>query len=146
MRCTSFNDDPSQLAPARVAFKEWCYQRLQGMTSAEKYFNTSRIFLSNVLKNSIYVTKYALNLQVFYAPHPGRFPGEHSSNAVGHTNGLPKVARLTTVTTVLENLRKFSNYTLQVSIFITYKSHMPRLFYLSNESCICFLITLTYLF
>ena len=79
--------------------------------------NTSiLVFLPNVLKNSIYVTKYDLNLQVFYAPHPGRFPGEHSSNAVGHTNGLPKVARLTTVTTVLENLRKFSNYTLQVSI------------------------------
>ena len=48
---------------------------------------------------------------MFYAPHPGRFPGEHSSNALGHA---PKVARLTTVTTVLENLRKFSNYTLQV--------------------------------
>ena len=77
--------------------------------------NTSILVGSNVLKNSIYVTKYDSNLQVFYAPHPGRFPGEHSSNAVGHTNGLPKVARLTTVTTVLENLRKFSNYTLQVS-------------------------------
>ena len=50
---------------------------------------------------------------MFYAPHPGLFPGEHSSNALGHA---PKVARLTTVTTVLENLRKFSNYTLQVRI------------------------------
>ena len=48
---------------------------------------------------------------MFYAPHPGRFPGEHSSSALGHA---PKVARLTTVTTVLENLRKYSNYTLQV--------------------------------
>ena len=86
--------------------------------------NTSILvfFLPKVLKKGIYIAKYDLNLQVFYAPHPGRFPGEHSSNAVGHTNGLPKVARLTTVTTVLENLRKFSNYTLQVSILQT-KSH-----------------------
>ena len=38
-------------------------------------------------------------------------------NAAGHSNGLPKEARLTTVTTVLENLRKFSNYTLQVLSF-----------------------------
>ena len=62
-------------------------------------------------------SKISNYFQVFYAPHPGRFPGEHASNAAGHSNGLPKVARLTTVTTVLENLRKFSNYTLQVLSF-----------------------------
>ena len=64
-----------------------------------------------------YLDIFAFFLKVFYAPHPGRFPGEHSLNAAGHSNGLPKEARLTTVTTVLENLRKFSNYTLQVLSF-----------------------------
>ena len=64
-----------------------------------------------------YLYIFAFFLKVFYAPHPGRFPGEHSLNAAGHSNGLPKEARLTTVTTVLENLRKFSNYTLQVLSF-----------------------------
>ena len=46
---------------------------------------------------------------MLYAPHPSRVP---QSNLP-----LPKISRLSTVTTVLENLRKFSNYTIQVLAF-----------------------------
>jgi hypothetical protein len=50
-----------------------------------------------------------LSLQVLYAPHPDRV---HSPNLP-----VPKISRLSTVTTVLENLRKFSNYSIQVLAF-----------------------------
>jgi hypothetical protein len=50
--------------------------------------------------------------QVLYAPDPGSYPGEHSFSIT-----QPKIARLSTVTTVLENLRKLSNYSIQVLAF-----------------------------
>ncbi len=51
-------------------------------------------------------------LQVLYAPKPDRIPRSDLP--------MPKISRLSTVTTVLENLRKFTNYTIQVK-------HLPEL-------------------
>jgi hypothetical protein len=48
-------------------------------------------------------------LKVLYAPHPGLKPVSNLP--------LPKTSRLSTVTTVLDNLRKFSNYSIQVAAF-----------------------------
>ncbi len=47
--------------------------------------------------------------KVLYAPHPGRVPSASLP--------VPKISRLSTVTTVLENLRKFTNYSIQVLAF-----------------------------
>nr|XP_040568004.1 Down syndrome cell adhesion molecule-like protein Dscam2 isoform X1 [Lepeophtheirus salmonis] len=47
--------------------------------------------------------------KVLYAPHPGRIPSNNLP--------LPKLLRLSSVSTLLENLKKYSNYTLQVLAF-----------------------------
>jgi len=47
--------------------------------------------------------------QVLYAPVPTSVPKPNLP--------MPKISRLSTATTVLENLRKFSNYTVQVLAF-----------------------------
>jgi Down syndrome cell adhesion protein 1 len=47
--------------------------------------------------------------KVLYAPHPGLVPIPMTP--------LPKTTRLATVTTVLEQLQKFTNYSIQVLAF-----------------------------
>ena len=49
-----------------------------------------------------------MNCKVLYAPHPRADPSKASLQPV------PKISRLSTVTTVLENLLKYSNYSIQV--------------------------------
>ena len=46
---------------------------------------------------------------MLYAPHAGLKPVANLP--------LPKISRLSTVTTVLDNLRKYSNYSIQVAGF-----------------------------
>ena len=50
--------------------------------------------------------------KVLHAPRPGQIP----TPAYG-TGGAPKTTRLSTVTTVLDNLQKFTNYSIQVLAF-----------------------------
>ena len=55
--------------------------------------------------------------KVVYAPHPGTYPRQHLMSSHGASITFPKVARVNTYTTVLDSLRKFTNYTIQVRGF-----------------------------
>ncbi|CAB4064419.1 DSCAM [Lepeophtheirus salmonis] len=79
-------------------------EKFTAFLSLQLKYKLVGIHLMKMSKNGI-IKGY----KVLYAPHPGRIPSNNLP--------LPKLLRLSSVSTLLENLKKYSNYTLQVLAF-----------------------------